>query len=560
MRYMAGGGHAGGAARTATSTPDGLPQISVVKPEALRSDGSVAATYFGEVLSDLDGQIFAFREGVVEKLLVDLGSRVRRGQAVAVLSAGQLTPEYAGMIAEREQMVVKARAMVAAAEANLARANTLGAAAQTDTVEVITQQNMIANAQKETDSMVAVEKERAAVAAQKVDGEVRSAYAVLRKVFYSASVPPSGYSWQMSDDAFGNRNQQPVTQMNLLMPAARKSIDALDSVTDVQRESAVKTMLGALDHGLTVLDATQPVNDYSQAMLVDDREELNMARRELATMWNELREQQVMIKKTSVEGQAKVSDAEQMLRRMEADAEKMLIIARADLAAAERSRSIVASASGNRTVTAPFTGSITQRFINIGQKIGMDTPLFAITQESRGRDANIFVRFEVPESDATRFRKGDVVTIVRTNNPLYEMRATVDRVGVGVNMATRAVQIEARMTSAPRDLLTHTSVRVTPGASAAAQLVVPRNSVISRQDGTLAVYIVKDNVVVEQKIEAGRVISDRVIVSSGITRDDKLVADPKSTKSGERVQPVEQQSAVIVPQSEMPEGHGAHGE
>lgn len=566
VRYFAGGGHGAGSARSATSTPDGLPQVAVVRPEALRADGTVAATYFGEVLSDLDGQIFAFREGVVEKMLVDLGSRVRRGQVVALLSAGQFTPEYAAMLAEREEMVVKARAMVAAADANLARASKLGAAAQSDgankteTVEVVTQQNMVANAQKETDSMVAVEQERTVVAAQKVDAEIRSVYAVLRKVFYSASVPSVGYSWQMTANAFGNRNPQAITQMNLIMPGVRKSVDALAVTTDAQRADVAKATLGALDYGLSVLDATQPVNDYTPVMLVDDREELNMARRELALMWNEYREQQVMVKKATVEGQAKVSDAQQMLRRMEADAEKMLITAHADLDAALRARGIVAAASGNRMVAAPFTGSITQRFVNIGQKIGMDTPLFALTQDSSGRDANIFVRFEVPESDVARFRKGDMVTVVRTNNPLYEMRASVDRVGVGVNTVTRAVQVEARLLNAPRDLLTHTTVRVASGQGMAEQLVVPRASVISREDGTLAAYIVKDGVVVEQKIEAGRVISDRVVISSGLAADAQLVLDPKATKVGARVTATKQQAAIVVPQSEMSEGHGAHGE
>lgn len=551
-----GHGHDTVSVAVATTTPSGLPEVSVMKPATLRADGSAESTYFGEVLSDLDGQIFAFREGLIERLYVDLGSYVRKGQPVALLSAGEFTPEYASMLAEREEMVVRARAMVAAAESNLKSARDLGAQGANATVEVVTQQKMVANAQRESDSMIAVEQERVIVRARKVDAEIRNTYAVLQNIFYSAGVPQSsGASWQVTSDAIGTLNPQAVTDLNASMASLRK---VADHVPAADYAEAVRVSFAALTSGAKALDATPLTSDYSQSMMTDDRGDLNMARRELSSMWNEYNEQLAMVKKTTVEGQARVSDAEQMLGRMQADGDKMLIIARADLAAALRGRSIIGAASGNRMVVAPFSGYLTQRLVNVGQKISMDTPLFAIVQDARGKNSGLFVRFEVPESELTRFQKGDAVAVVRTQNPLQELRATVERVGVGVNVITRAVQIEARLVNPPADILAHATVRVTRGTGVTTSVVIPRDTVITNTDGTLSVFLVRDGIVKSQIIQAGRVIADRVVVTQGLTPDDQVVMNPRDVVQDQQATAIAADAIKIEPTDTMPDGHGAH--
>jgi len=538
---------------SATSTDNGLPQIVVQKPVVLRTDGGTESTYFGEILSDLDGQIFAFREGVVERVLVDLGSYVRQGQPVATISAGQFTPEYAGMLAEREEMVIRARAMVAAAEDNLARAKQLGSDNNQSTVEVVTQQQMIANVDNETQSMVALEKERVKLQARKIDSELRNTYATIRNVFYSSGVPTGGNSWKLANESIGTLNPQLIIDLNSRMSQLKKMVELLPAENYVDVSQIAIT---ALDISMKLLDATVVSGDYSQEMMVDNRSDLIMARRELSEMLSDYNEQITMVDKTVIERHARISDAEQMLKRMQADAGKMLIIARAELTAAERSRSIVGAASGNRTVNAPFSGYITQRLVNVGQKISMDTPLFALIQDTRGKKSSLFVRFEVPESELNRFKVKDAVSLVRTQNPLQQVRATVERVGVGVNVVTRAIQIEARLDNPPADLLSHATVRVMHGMEMTKSVVIPRDAVISAPDGTLKVLVVRDAVVQSVTVQAGRIIADRVVITSGLTPADDVVLKPSETAEKKQVTAIVKEEIKIAPTDVLPDGHG----
>jgi len=312
------------------------------------------------------------REGVIERFLVDLGSRVVQGQTVALLSSGQLSPEYAGMLSEKESMVIKAKAMVAAAEANLTRAKTLGAVNTDTTVEIITEQQMLANTRQETSAMINLEREKINLKSRKVEVGLRDVYATILKIFYGGYFQASNPSPTNSN--FGTLNAQAIINLTNALSPLKAAIDRLPTI---DTNAAAQIGLTTSDAALKTLDATIVGGDYTSSMFADDREEMNMAKDSLVMAWNEYQEQVAMLKKVEAESQAKISDQEQKLSRMQADGEKMLITARADLNAALKARDIVAVASNNREVRSPFSGTITQRLVNVGQKIAMSEPLFS---------------------------------------------------------------------------------------------------------------------------------------------------------------------------------------
>ncbi len=529
----------------------------VVRPEAFT--GSEAGTsYFGEVLSDLDGQIYSFREGVIEKLFVNLGSRVASGQVVAQLSPGQLSPEYADMLAERESMVVKARAMVEIAAANLDRAKALGASGVQDTVEVVTQQQMVENTKKETAGMTAFEQEALRIKERAVQVGVRTVYNMLLQIFYGGSA--SWNSTALSSSAFGVLKPQALNDFPGVVSALK---DAVARIETAPLERSVQSATSAADKALVLLDGTVVNEDYSTTMLSADRKEMNEAKMELIDAWSEYQEQQAMVLKSQTTAQAKVSDSQQMLSRMRADAEKMFITARADLDAATKARDIVARASSERSVRSPFSGVITQRLVNVGEKISMNTPLFAIVNNDRSRSSSsLFVRFEVPESEFGSLRVGQSVSVTRTQQPLEKIPAVIERIGSGITANSRSILVEARMKNPPPSVLAHATVRVQAGDTSR-PLTVPRDAVRTSEDGTLSVLVVHNNIVEERSVSTSRIIADRVIVASGLSTDDNIVLKPENVKIGQRVEMTEA-TAATAPSSETAEmpinEHGAHAQ
>lgn len=556
LQKHGGHGHAEISAHTETKEPEnGLPKVAVANPLPLDAENGVGTSYFGEILSNLDGQIFAYREGVIERLLVDLGSHVRAGQTVALLSAGQLSPEYAGMLAEKESMVVKAKAMVQAAETNLARAKNLGASGEATTVEVVTQQQMVANTQKEQSAMVQLEREKVTLRARKIGVGVQEVFATIIKIFYGGYFQVSSPTLTMP--VFGFLNAQTIIDLNNAMSALKLTVERLPAD---DYDATARIAITAADKALRTLDATIMGGDYTALMFAEDRKMMNMAKDNLVMAWNEYQEQVAMLEKTKAEAETSVSDQEQMLARMRTEAETMLINARADLEAALRAREIVAGASNNREVRSPFSGTITQRLVNMGQKISMSDPLFAIVQDVRGKNSSLFVRFEIPESELNHIKAGDTVKISRTQNPLQEFGGVIERLGTGINTLTRSVQIEARLVSPPTDVLTHATVRVQLAHNGNIQVTVPRDSVLS--NGIEAsVLVVRDETVTKQPVETARIIQDRVVITKGLTTEDQIVLKPKSVKVGDKVAPTT--DATVSPSTtekiDMGE-HGGHGQ
>lgn len=547
-------GHAEISAETETKEPENsLPKIAVANPLPLNAENGVSTSYFGEILSNLDGQIFAYREGVIERLLVDLGSHVRAGQVVALLSAGQLSPEYANMLAEKESMVVKAKAMVQAAETNLNRAKNLGASGETTTVEVVTQQQMVANTQKEQTAMVQLELKKIAFKARKIEVSVREVFTTIIKIFYGGYFQVSSPTLTMP--VFGFLNAQTIIELNNAMSTLKLTVERLPAD---DYDATARTAITAADKALRTLDATIMGGDYTALMFAEDRKMMNMAKDNLVMAWNEYQEQVAMLKKTEAEAETSVSDQEQMLIRMRSEAESMLINARADLEAALRAREIVAGASNNREVRSPFSGTITQRLVNMGQKIGMSEPLFAIVQDVRGKNSSLFVRFEVPESELSHIKTGDEVKITRTQNPLQEFGGIIERLGTGINPLTRSIQMEARLSNPPADVLAHATVRVRLAHNGSVQVTVPRDSVILNGSET-AVLVVRDETVVKQPVETARIIQDRVVISKGLMAEDQVILKPENVKVGDKV--VASTDIAPPPSAEkvdMDMDHGSH--
>lgn len=186
-------------------------------------------------------------------------------------------------------------------------------------------------------------------------------------------------------------------------------------------------------------------------------------------------------------------------------------------------------------VTAPFDGTVSARQVSIGELVGASaspTVLATIVQLDP-----IWVYFNVSERDvqevrATLLREGrstadlmgrEVQVALQTDTD-YPHVGKLDYVAPTIDAATGTLQARASFANPNRALLPGYFVRVRlPYQSRQPELLVPDAAIGADQGGRYVLIVNKDNMVEQRKVEAGQVVGELRVVSSGLTKDDRVV-------------------------------------
>lgn len=178
------------------------------------------------------------------------------------------------------------------------------------------------------------------------------------------------------------------------------------------------------------------------------------------------------------------------------------------------------------TVTAPFTGIVTARAVDIGSLVTAGTtatarPLLTVVQTD-----TIRVMVQVPQSSATRVAAG-----LKTNVSIRELGdsafvGTVVRTAGALDPATRALLTEIHIPNAQRRILPgmFSSVKLRfPGKSST--LRIPAIALIVRGDGPQVAKVVRDTVHLTP-ITLGRDFGTTLEVMKGLEAGDAVVVNP----------------------------------
>ena len=175
-------------------------------------------------------------------------------------------------------------------------------------------------------------------------------------------------------------------------------------------------------------------------------------------------------------------------------------------------------------IRAPFVGRITRRDVNVGDAITVSTPIFDIAQDAESAP-EIFVRYEVPESEIGNVSIGDTVSLVRTVEPLRTYSAHVERIAPAVDPTSRGVVVEAVINANDAaNIPVGSSVRVSTTAGIPL-LTIPTSSVRQDTDGTTYTYAVENNSMVKKTVKTSRTIGDQVAILSGLSANDSIIVD-----------------------------------
>lgn len=215
-------------------------------------------------------------------------------------------------------------------------------------------------------------------------------------------------------------------------------------------------------------------------------------------------------------------------------AQRDLSIARSELAAAESRLMQTQEKQERTTIKAPFAGVVTEQFIQAGEWADPGTPIVRLVDS-----ASLEVQAWIPVTalpyihSGTRLgltiagqsASGTVRTLVPVGDDqsrLYELRLLLDGDGWSAGQSVRIA---------------------IPTAASRTALVIPRDALVLRRDGTTVFRILADNTAARITVETGLAEGDFIEVIGAVQPGDAIVIrGGERLRAGQQVTPTQQVS------------------
>ncbi len=188
-----------------------------------------------------------------------------------------------------------------------------------------------------------------------------------------------------------------------------------------------------------------------------------------------------------------------------------------------------------KRLTAPFDGLVTARTTDIGALInagGGGPPLFVVSETSRLR-----VYVNVPQSYVPNIPIGTKAQISVPEYPGRRFPATVEASAQAVDIASGTTRMQLVVDNSHAELMTGDFTNVTfdlPHPEIA--INVPASALIFNQSGLHVATVGSDGRIILKQVTIARDLGNEVEIGSGITADDRVVANPpESIATGDKV-------------------------
>ena len=266
----------------------------------------------------------------------------------------------------------------------------------------------------------------------------------------------------------------------------------------------------AFDEGAAVSEGQVIVEidpERRQLELEDNRASVVQAEAEL----EEARREAGRVEKLAGRGavsQAQLDEARTQLRL----ARSRLVAAQAQLGLAER-------ALRDANVKAPFAGLVARRVVNVGEFVNVGQELFDLVALDP-----VEVEFHLAEVDSARVAVGQTVEVRVASFPEEVFGARVTVVSPTIDRDTRTRRVKAELPNPEGRLLPGTFARVDLGvAERQGVVMVPKEAVLQRSDGSVLYRLVGDDRVRRVRAELGRHRGDLVEIRGDLRAGDPVV-------------------------------------
>lgn len=173
---------------------------------------------------------------------------------------------------------------------------------------------------------------------------------------------------------------------------------------------------------------------------------------------------------------------------------------------------------GKATVRAPFAGTVGKRYVQLGEYVSAQDPLFDLV------DARpVKIRFEIPETHVDQVAEGASIRFRVRSDTVSSRVADVDYVSPRIDPETRTFEVTATYSNP--------DLGVRPGAYADVELttalhegapVVPEQAIVTEGTDNF-LYVVRDSVAQRRPVRTGARIEGLVEIVEGIEAGDVVV-------------------------------------
>lgn len=597
-----------------------LVSIEAASNGDIGSLGATSISWPGEIMSYGDAKITPSREGQIAELYVKIGDYVSAGESVGRLSPPPSSLELTALLSEKKQALVLAAAQEKATKQLVAeskkRLKKIESAIyrSRDTALVVAEKEAVQNSNSTTGAsgeLEALKSNRTATInaakAELTQAEVAlptkliAARAAIRALSqrFAGSLSSNGTAPDTADKV--NTFQFDVTY-GALSPASkaqyiealRNLVAALSNYTDIPENESnvyVRASLSLLSNSTTSETVTAATISNLRNIILEDEQIFIEAINEFKDAQNTIIVKRALVEKMTVEldrdiigaeSTVKVNDAflqtNQSMKEnqiAQADEEftketvalgakiselnRQLVLAGAEVKAATAAYELIERGTGEQ-MRAPKSGIISALYKNVGDFVGIDTPIAATSSTNENEK---FVRFRIP-LDMRLPELKEELEIEKPGYPLAPKRARVTGVGFSLD-ENGAYQADAEFLD-PINWPANSSVRViSKGVSNF--ILVPFTAVWWDDNEVAKIWLADpEGSIKSRKVTLGRAFGDRIEIEEGLTVGDRFVSVAltdlvdgmivSEIGSGQRSQP---ESGGGQSPTENKEGHG-HGE
>lgn len=183
-------------------------------------------------------------------------------------------------------------------------------------------------------------------------------------------------------------------------------------------------------------------------------------------------------------------------------------------------KSNLANLRENTILRSPITGYVSARNFDAGDLFSMSAPLFTVQQVTP-----VKLLVGISESEYTKIRKGDKVSLTVDAIPGQEFSGKVDRLYPTIDPATHTFKAEVVVPNTDRVLRPGMYARVTVNFGTRRSIIVPDKALVKQEGtGTRFIYVLRaDNTVSYLPVTVGRHIGQEYEVLSGLEEGARVV-------------------------------------
>jgi multidrug efflux pump subunit AcrA (membrane-fusion protein) len=499
-----------------------VPSVVVTKPK-LVSDGGISLP--GNVEAIKEAPINGRMTGYVKQLYVDIGSKVKAGQVLALIVAPDTDQQYAQSVAQTNQ----SRATVTQSQATVAQQKAIVAQDQAD---VTKQRDTVEQARAQLASAVAAVAQAQAAEQGAESGLVhyQQALGVQKATLLQqqASENLAQVTYNRYKDLVGQGfdSQQDLDQAMATLKTSQATV--------VSAQAAVQGAEADVTTAEKTLESAKAAITAAQANVTANEKNVNLNQAALVSA--------IATVKSAVEGvhanQATVAAN---------------VAGVASNVANEKRYDIM---KGFEKVIAPFDGIITSRSIDVGTLIvgdsatGTTTPTASAIASNTGTSVSgagmlglakideVRIQVSVPQAFVPALVAGSTAQVVVRELPNKTFNGTVTLRAGAMDTTSRTQLVEVHLKNPTRILVPgmYATVNVTP-FHPAMTLHVPGTALIVDSNGTRVGIVTSKKTVHLQSVVIGRDFGTDVEILSGLTGNEKLVNNPSDLlQEGDKVQ------------------------